>query len=39
LAIAIHSVGPAVALLNEVESSMEEPLKSRSLKDLIETKF
>src|SRR6204780_3633980 len=26
LAIAIHSVGPAVALLNEVEASMEEPL-------------
>ena len=39
LAIAIHSVGPAVALLNEVESSMEEPLKGRTLKDFIETKF
>src|ERR1700722_521083 len=39
LAIAIHSVGPAVALLNEVEASMEEPLKSRTLKDFIETKF
>jgi membrane protein len=39
LAIAIHSVGPAVALLNEVESSIEQPLKSRTLKDFIETKF
>jgi membrane protein len=39
LAIAIHSVGPAVALLNEVEVSMEEPLKGRTLKDFIETKF
>lgn len=39
LAIAIHSVGPAVALLNEVEGSMEEPLKGRTLKDFIETKF
>jgi membrane protein len=39
LAISIHSVGPAVALLNEVESSMEEPLKGRTLKDFIETKF
>src|SRR6202789_4050347 len=39
LAIAIHSVGPAVALLNEVEASMEEPLKSRKLKYFIETKF
>jgi membrane protein len=39
LAIAIHSVAPAVALLNEVESSMELPLKGRSLKDFIETKF
>ena len=38
LAIAIHSVGPAVALLNEVESSMEAPLKGRTLKDFIETK-
>jgi hypothetical protein len=25
--------------LNEVESSMEEPLKGRTLKDFIETKF
>jgi membrane protein len=39
LAIAIHSVGPAVALLNEVESSIEQPLKGRTLKDFIETKF
>jgi membrane protein len=39
LAVAIRSVGPAVALLNEVEASMEEPLKSRTLKDLITTKF
>ena len=39
LAIAIHSVGPAVALLNEVESSIEQPLKSRTLKNFIETKF
>jgi membrane protein len=39
LAIAIHSVGPAVALLSEVESSMEQPLKGRTLKDFIETKF
>ena len=38
LAIAIHSVGPAVALLKEVESSMQQPLKGRSLKDFIETK-
>ena len=39
LAIAIHSVGPAVALLNEVEGSMEKPLQGRTLKDFIETKF
>jgi membrane protein len=39
LAIAIRSVGPAVALLNEVESSIERPLKGRTLKDFIETKF
>jgi membrane protein len=39
LAVAIHSVGPAVALLNEVESSIEQPLKGRTLKDFIETKF
>jgi DNA-binding IscR family transcriptional regulator len=39
LAIAIHSVGPAVALLNEVEGSMEETLKGRTLKDFIETRF
>jgi membrane protein len=39
LAIAIHSVGPAVALLNEVEGSMQAPLKGRTLKNFIETKF
>ena len=39
LAIAIRSVGPAVALLNEAEASMEAPLKGRSLKDFIATKF
>lgn len=39
LAIAIHSVSPAVALLNEVEGSMQEPLRGRTLKDFIETKF
>ncbi|HEX3914953.1 MAG TPA: YihY/virulence factor BrkB family protein [Steroidobacteraceae bacterium] len=39
LAVAIRSVGPAVALLNEVEGSMEEPLKGRSLKDFIAIKF
>lgn len=39
LAIAIHSVGPAVALLNEAEGSMQAPLKGRTLKDFIETKF
>jgi len=38
LAIAIHSVGPAVALLKEVESSMQQPLQGRSLKDFIETR-
>jgi membrane protein len=37
LAIAIRSVGPAVALLNQVEASIEEPLKGRSLKDFIAT--
>jgi membrane protein len=37
LAIAIHSVDPAVALLNQVEISMQQPLKGRSLKDFIET--
>jgi len=35
LAITIRSVGPAPALLNEVESAMEEPLRDRSLKDFI----
>ena len=40
LAIAIHSVAPAVALLNEVEKvRWRLPLKGRSLKDFIETKF
>jgi membrane protein len=39
LAVAIRSVAPAVALLNEVEASMEAPLKSRTLKDLVTTKF
>jgi membrane protein len=39
LAIAIRSVGPAVTLLNEAEASMEAPLKGRSLKDFIATKF
>ena len=35
LAIAIRSVGPAAALMNEVESAMEKPLWDRSLKDFI----
>jgi len=35
LAIAIRSLGPPVALLKEVESAMRDPLKSRSLKDLM----
>jgi len=39
LAIAIRGVAPAVALLNQVESSMQLPLKGRSLKDFVETKF
>jgi membrane protein len=39
LAVAIRSVAPAVALLNEVEASMEAPLKSRTLKDLVTTQF
>jgi len=39
LALAIHGVDPAVAVLNQVESSMQLPLKGRSLKDFIETKF
>jgi hypothetical protein len=38
LAIKIHSVGAAVALLREVESAMEKPLKDRSLKDFIAAK-
>ena len=39
LAIAIRSVGPAVALLNEAEASMEAPLKGRTLKDFVAAKF
>jgi membrane protein len=39
LAVGIRSVGPAVAVLNEVEASMELPLKSRTLKDLVTTQF
>jgi membrane protein len=39
LAVAIRRVGPAVTLLNEVEASMEAPLKGRTLKDLVTTKF
>jgi membrane protein len=38
LAIAIRNIPPAVALLNEVEAAMEQPLEGRSLKDFIETK-
>jgi len=38
LAIEIHSVGAEVALLREVESAMEKPLKGRSLKDFIAAK-
>jgi membrane protein len=38
LAIAIRSIKPAVALLDEVESSMEKPLKDRTLKDFIAAK-
>jgi membrane protein len=38
LAIEIHSVGAAVALLSEVEAAMEKPLKGRSLKDFIAAK-
>jgi membrane protein len=38
LAIAIRSVGPAIALLNEVENAMEKPLKERSLKDFVAVK-
>jgi membrane protein len=35
LAIAIRTIGPAVALLHEIESAMQEPLKNRSLSDFI----
>jgi membrane protein len=38
LAIEIRSVGPALALLREVENAMEKPLKDRSLKDFIAAK-
>jgi len=38
LAIETRSVGPALALLREVESAMEKPLKDRSLKDFIAAK-
>jgi membrane protein len=38
LAIAIRNIGPAMALLKEVESAMESPLKDRSLKDFIAVK-
>jgi membrane protein len=38
LAISIRGVGPAVALLDEVESAMEKPLTDRSLKDFIASK-
>jgi hypothetical protein len=33
--VTIRAVGPAVSLLNEVESAMRGPLNTRSLKDLI----
>jgi membrane protein len=39
LAIAIRSVGPAVELLNELESALEKPLRERSLKDFITAKL
>jgi membrane protein len=38
LAIEVRRIGPAVALLREVESAMEKPLKDRSLKDFIAAK-
>jgi membrane protein len=38
LAIQIRSVGAAVALLREVESAMEKPLRDRSLKDFVAAK-
>jgi membrane protein len=38
LAIEIRRVGAAVALLREVESAMEKPLKDRSLKDFVAAK-
>ncbi|HEX3396074.1 MAG TPA: YihY/virulence factor BrkB family protein [Steroidobacteraceae bacterium] len=38
LAIAIRTVDPAIVLLRQVESSMQQALKDRSLKDFIETK-
>jgi membrane protein len=33
--IAIRNLGPPVAMLNAIESAMRQPLRSRSLKDLI----
>jgi membrane protein len=38
LAIETHGVAAAVALLREVESAMQEPLRDRSLKDFIAAK-
>jgi membrane protein len=38
LAIAIRNIGPAVALLDEVENAMEKPLRDRTLKDFIAAK-
>jgi membrane protein len=35
LGVSIRAVGPAVALLDEIESAMRAPLKAQSLKDLI----
>ncbi|MGO9932042.1 MAG: YhjD/YihY/BrkB family envelope integrity protein [Steroidobacteraceae bacterium] len=35
LAIAMRKIAPAAALLTEVESAMREPLKNRTLKDLL----
>jgi membrane protein len=35
LAVAIRGVGPAVELLKEVEASMQQPLKHKTLKDLV----
>jgi hypothetical protein len=38
LAVGIRIVAPAAALLGEIESAMHEPLKQRSLRDLIKPK-